>query len=272
MSQFLSRLLVVFLVTFVSAKAAEGPSSFFGFTVTPAAESSGLLSADSRAVLISPSFEIAAGIYQISGQQVSRVDATGSVSLPDLPLLLDQPSGALVDGRLYVAGGSTLFVLDLAASGSAWVELASMPLETEGEPALAGLHGILYLAGAGVNGTQTFSYNPSQDRWSELAAAPQDLRGYLGTSCGNDHILYFNANQTDDRILAYHRITDTWFEMGQLPQAILPLAVGSSETEFSLYAAGVTVSGKALLRPTKYGWVDHSVVAVLVLLLVGVGL
>ncbi|MDB2682422.1 sodium/solute symporter [Opitutales bacterium] len=271
MSQFLSRLLVVFLVTFVSAKAAEGPSSFFGFTVTPAAESSGLLSADSRAVLISPSFEIAAGIYQISGQQVSRVDATGSVSLPDLPFLLDQPSGALIDGRLYVAGGSTLFVLNLAASGSAWVELAALPLATEGEPALAGLHGILYLAGAGVNGTQTFSYDPSQDRWSELAAAPQDLRGYLATACGNDHILYFNGQVADDVILAYHRTTDTWFAMGQLPSALQVLAVGSKGTEFTLFSAESTVSGEALLRPTKYGWVDHSVVAVLVCLLVGVG-
>jgi solute:Na+ symporter, SSS family len=273
MSQLISRLLVVFLTTFVTALATDSSVSFFEFTVAPSAESSGVLLPDSGAAQVLQGLRITDGIFQISGQHVSLVDTTGYVSLPDLPLLLDQPGAALLGGRLYVAGGSQLFTLNLSAPESGWASPTALPLASDGAAlALTGLHGILYLAGVGIHGTQTLSYDPVQNVWSELSTAPRDLRGYLSIACGNDHILFFNANHADDRILAYHRITDTWFEMGQLPQAILPLAVASSDTEFSLFTKEVTVSGKALLRPTKYGWGDHLVVAVLVLLLVGVGL
>ena len=250
--------------------AADAAESFFEFNEAPAASAT-LLEERGEAVSVLQGLTLDAGWYQINGQQVSRVDAEGAVSLPDLPQALNSAAAALIGEQLYVVGDHSLLKLDLGVATSAWAECAALPESAGKQAVLAQQQGTLYLAGAGIHGTNTYAYDVSQDAWTARAAAPQDLRGYVATACGNDHILYFNAAKADDTILAYHRITDTWFEMGHLPQAVRPFVVGSSETEFRLFTADTIVTGKALLRPTKYGWVDHSVVAVLVCLLVGVG-
>ncbi len=251
--------------------AADAAKSFFEFTEAPAASAT-LLEERGEAVTVLQGLTIEDGFYQISGQQVSRVDAEGSVSLPDLPQALDAAAAVLIGEQLYVVGDHSLLKLDVGDSAADWSECAALPENTGTQAVLANQQGTLYLAGVGIAGTDTYAYDVSQDLWTARAVAPQDLRGFVATACGNDHILYFNGQVADDVILAYHRTTDTWFAMGQLPSALQVLAVGSKGTEFTLFSAESTVSGEALLRPTKYGWVDHSVVAVLVLLLVGVGL
>lgn len=249
---------------------ADATYSFFEFTETPAAAAS-LLEEHREAVLVLQGLTLDEGFYQINGRQVSRVDAEGSVRLADLPEAQNSPAAALIDEQLYVFGGDRLLKLELGVVGSDWFECAALPESAGEQLVLAQQQGTLYLAGAGMGGADAYAYDASQDMWTARATAPQDLRGYVATACGNDHILYFNATWPDDAILAYHRITDTWFTMGQLPAALQVLAVGSKGTEFMLFSAESTVIGEALLRPTKYGWVDHSVVAVLVCLLVGVG-
>jgi len=253
--------------------AGDAAESFFEFTEAPAvsATSATLLEERGEAVTVLQGLTLEEGFYQINGQQVSRVDAEGSVSLPDLPQALDAAAAALVGEQLYVVGDHSLLKLDVGVATSAWAECAELPESAGTQAVLASQQGTLYLAGVGIAGTDTYAYDASQDAWTARAAAPQDLRGFVATACGNDHILYFNAGRADEAILAYHRTTDTWFAMGQLPRALQVLAVGSQGTEFTLFSAETTVTGEALLRPTKYGWVDDSVVAVLVCLLVGVG-
>jgi solute:Na+ symporter, SSS family len=146
-----------------------------------------------------------------------------------------------------------------------------LPEPAAGKPVWVELHGILYVSGCGADGTASFAYNPVREEWEPLRPAPENLSGFVAASCGNDHLLFFNANRPDDRILAYHRITGEWFPMGSLPQAVLPVAASSHGTEFNLFTADTVLTGKALLQPTKYGWVDHSVVALLVISLVVVG-
>ncbi|MBC8371736.1 MAG: hypothetical protein H8E25_17170 [Planctomycetes bacterium] len=254
--------------------AADAGESFFEFTEAPAASvtSATLLEEGGDAVRVLQGLTLDAGFYQISGEQVSRVDAESTVSLPDLPQALTPSAAALAGEQLYVVGDNSLLKLDVAVADSAWTECAALPESGGDQPVLVGLLGTLYLTGVGNGGTDTYVYNASQDAWSALAAAPQDLRGFVATACGNDHLLYFNGQAADDAILAYHRTTDTWFAMGQLPAQLQVLAAGSTGTKFTLYAADSALSGEAVLRATKYGWVDHSVVAVLMLVLVGVGL
>ena len=252
--------------------ASDTSESFFEFTEAPVTASATLLEARGEALSVLPGLTLDAGFYQINGQQVSRVDAEGSVSLPDLPQALNPTAAALAGDRLYVVSGRTLLQLDLGAAASSWAECATLPQSSGEQPILVGLPGALYVAGAGIHGTDTYTYNASQDVWTQRSASPHDLRGMIATACGNDHILYFNGQAADDAMLAYHRTTDTWFAMGQLPSALQVLAVGSKGTEFTLYGIDSVVSGEAVLRATKYGWVDHSVVAVLMLVLVGVGL
>ena len=251
--------------------AADAAESFFEFSEAPAASVT-LLEERGEAVSVLQGLTIDAGFYQISGQQVSRVDAEGSVRLADLPRALNATAAALLGEQLYVLGDRNLVKLDVGAVGSDWAECAALPEESGEQPVLVGLQGGLYLTGVGIHGMDTFTYSESQDAWTARAVAPQDLRGMIGTTCGNDHLLYFNGQAADDSILAYHRTTDTWFAMGQLPSALHVLAAGSKGTDFTLYAADSVLAGKAVLRATKYGWVDHSVVAVLMLVLVGVGL
>jgi SSS family transporter len=250
---------------------AEVAESFFEFSESPTvASETTLLESDVDTVPVLQGLTVEAGVYRISGRRVSRVDTSGSENLPELPQ--NSSAAALVGDQLYVVSGSNLLRLDLAVAASDWAECATLPPGGGDQLLLVSLLGKLYMTGAGVHGTDTYSYDPLQDVWGALSAAPYDLRGFIGTACGNDHLLFFNGQAADDSILAYHRTTDTWFGMGQLPHAIQVLAAGSVGTEFTLYGADTVLSGQAVLRATKYGWVDHSVVAVLMLVLVGVGI
>lgn len=240
------------------------------------APAASFLAEHSGEVQVFQGLEIENGFYQISGRAVSRVDFNGdeaiSRALPDIPGALENPGAAIVGGELYAAGGSKLLKLNLKKPESGWVECSALPESAAGKPVLTGLRGVLYVSGPGPDGTGAFSYDPARDQWKVLSPAPEDLRGFVAASCGNDHLLYFNANTSGDRILAYYRVADEWCETGRLPQTLRPVGAVSSGTEFALFSASSVVMGNALLQPTKYGWLDHSVVAILVISLVMIGL
>ena len=259
------------LVLAVPGLAAETAEGFFEFTETPGVQSAAGLQ-ESDVLVFSfgwaqdrQGVETSQGGYRISGQKVVSLD--GTETLPDLPVALPNPGAALAGDDLFVAGGSTLLKLNLNTPDAGWIECAALPEAVGEQPALVDSSGVLHVVGAAA-----FSYHAERDEWKRLSPPPERLNGFVATACGHDHLLFFNANQPDDRIIAYHRITDSWFGMGHLPQAIEALGTASDGTEFTVWSKNETVSGKALLKPTKYGWADHLVVAILVLLLLGVGL
>lgn len=270
MNRFVKMTLALVLAVPGLALATEMAEGFFKFSEGKPLAMLALEKDADR--LVFQGLEIDDGYYRISGTSVSRVVGDEIKPLPDLPRVLSNPGAALAGGKLFVAGGKSLLKTDLSDPDSPWVECSSLPESAAGGPVLTGLHGILYVSGTGVSGTGAFSYNPVRDEWSALSAAPEDLRGFVASSCGNDHLLFFNANKPDGRILAYHRITDEWFEMGRLPQAVQPIGAASTGTEFTLFTPDSVLTGKALLQPTKYGWVDHSVVALLMVALIMVGM
>ena len=59
--------------------------------------------------------------------------------------------------------------------------------------------------------------------------------------------------------------------MGPLPTAAQAVAAVSAGAQFTVITATDAISGKAILKPTKYGWVDHGVVLLLIIALVAVG-
>ena len=242
--------------------AADTAEGFFEFSE---GAPSAAVSAE-KGALVFQSLDVEAGYYRISGEKVARVVGGESTPLPNLPVELSTPGAAMAGGNLFVVEGTTLLKLNPAAPESGWTACAALPEAVGENPTVAGSHGVLHVIGAAA-----FAYHPQRDEWKRLSEPTEALNGFVATACGNDHLLFFNANQPDDRILAYHRITDTWFEMGHLPSVILPLGAASDGTDFTIWSKDAAVSGKALLKPTKYGWVDHSVVAILVLVLVGVG-
>lgn len=262
MNKFVKMTLALVLAVPGLALAAENTEGFFEFSETAAA----MVQEPGEGVLVFQGLEIDDGFYRISGQSVTRVVGDETEFLPDLPMALSNPGAAMAGGSLFVANGTTLFKLNPADPQSGWIECAALPESVGEAPAVVGSRGVLHVAGAAA-----FAYHPERDEWKRLSEPSEVLNGFVATACGHDHLLFFNANQPDDRIIAYHRITDTWFGMGHLPSTLLPLGAASDGTDFTLFTKGGVISGKALLKPTKYGWVDHSVVAILVLVLVGVG-
>ena len=262
--------LSVFLTITILPAAAQTAESFFEFSEV--IDSAHTFGQRDQALSILRGLSLDQGWYQIEGQQFSQTDVAGTRSLPSPPL--GQPAGAaaLIGEEVFLVGDQNLLVMDTGDAPAAWTHCAALPEDSGSDVVLAQQQGTLYLAGVGMDGLSTYAYDRRQGVWVARADAPQDMRGYVATACGHDHILYFNSAKACDTILAYHRVTDTWFPMGQLPRVLQVAAVGSEGTQFTLYAADVVLQGEALLRPTKYGWYDHAVLACLVALLVGVGL
>jgi hypothetical protein len=109
---------------------------------------------------------------------------------PPMPTRRGEVAGAVLDGRLYVAGGfgeprgsqSRAFeAFDPATN--AWVELAPLP-EARDHAALTALGDFLYLTGGYAEGfaarANLWRYDPTANRWSALAPMP-DRRGAHAT-------------------------------------------------------------------------------------------
>jgi len=225
-------------------------------------------------------FKSTEDVIQVSGADQSVIQYTtsnGAVSKNELALLpetLFNISSTVVGSNLFVAGQGkqfSLFKLNLSDKDARWKKCSIKDGLNGSKPVLVGLHSTLYLFGAGANGSATASYNPMRDTWKELMNYSSDIRGFKGVSCGNDHILFFNANQPDNIIVAYHRITNTWFELGKLPRTIVPLGAISSGTTFSIIMPESMIVGEAVLKPTKYGMIDHAVVVIFISSLVLIG-
>jgi hypothetical protein len=99
-------------------------------------------------------------------------------------------SGAavVIDGKLYVAGGTAGFDTPVAAldvydpTTNTWRTLAPMP--TGGTAAGAGLHGKFYVVVCGST-PRTYAYNPITNKWTTRANAP---------SCGSGEVTRVSLN------------------------------------------------------------------------------
>lgn len=242
------------------------------------------LKAHSTDTLVLTDLAINHVFYRINGSQVFRVDqqegAVVSVNLANLPAVLDNVSATLIANTLYVVGSHvvgngtevTLLTLDLTNENANWSSVTSMPQGLHAHSVLAALHDTLYV----VSAQASYSYNPAKDTWKSIALAPAAITGSLGFSSGDAHLLYVKSQQASSDILAYHNVTNTWFKIGSLPEAIQANAVVSKGTDFTIVQTEGTgetlLSGKTVLKATKFGLWDTLVVVMLVFLLIGVGI
>ena len=172
------------------------------------------------------------------------------------------------------ARGFELARRDAGNPEAVWEPCPAPPVRLGVAPALAVQSGLLYLSGAGEDGRESFSYNPLRNEWTPISPAPENMQGFVGTGCGNDHVLFFNGNTEDDRIIAYHRITDEWVAIGRLPEAIKAICAQTDASDvdsFIVFSSSGAVRGKAVLQPTRYHFVNHLVVAALLLALIWIG-
>ncbi|MBN2162781.1 MAG: sodium:solute symporter [Pontiellaceae bacterium] len=134
----------------------------------------------------------------------------------------------------------------------------------------------VYVAGVGPEGIDTFSFYPKDASWSALSVSGFDMRGFVGAACGksHSHILFLNASEADRRIIAYHSIYDRWIEIGQLPEAVQVVSVkadSKDENKLTAYTGAGAIEITAKLLPTKYHWVNHLVVAALLIAILSIG-
>jgi len=281
--------IVLMMLPGLTGAEARLPSDFFVFSESslPSAEWGGLLQQRSGAASAFQNLNtliLAGGSDQgTPSTAVFRHTASQGTLLkevlPSLPFPLTDAAATVAGGRLYVAGGwnesgsnPLLLRLDLSRPNQEWTVCSVVPACVAESSQLTFLHGRLYLTGTGTDGTEAWSYNPVRDEWKPLSPSPEALRGFSGVSCGDAHLVFIHTGGLDSRMLAYHLVTDRWLDAGSLPQAVHPIGAVSSGTSFSVFTADGVITGRALLKPTKYGIYDHLVVAVLAATLIGLGI
>ena len=263
----ISRSLMLFATLSISAQNVE---SFFEFS--PLDDANILAKETEDSLLVLPGLRLADGFYQIGQEEVQFFGPEKTKTLPNLPAGKEVAVAAYFGGQLYAIADHQLLCLNVQEAPVKWEVIAGVPSEMGVFYSLVATTEGLFLSGAGSNGTHSYAYNLQQGLWQDRAAAPFDLSHHVATPCGHDHILYFNQKIADKTILSYHKATDSWFKIGELPNPLQVVAAGSSGTEFTIYGKDRALSGKAVLIATKYGWVDHLVVVLLIGVLVGVGL
>lgn len=182
-------------------------------------------------------------------------------ALPDLPVPLANAAGALVEGTIYVAGGSgkpgeqaasdQCFALDPAAARPAWVTLPPCPGKPRILPVAAGSGDGFYLFGGAalepVNGRvarvylrDAWCYHPGRG-WTRLADLPKPCVAGPTPAPEVDATFLLAGGDDGSRvgfqpiekhpgfprtILAYDIRSDSWHTNGEVPaaRATLPTA------------------------------------------------
>jgi len=226
-------------------------------------------------------------------------------SLPSLPFSMSKMAGALVDQKIYLAGGysdgqlaNSFLCLDLLKWGDQdfeWEILEDFPGSPRlqavgvGQNAAEEKHFFLFSGLSDPEGVEDsdmlkdgLEYNPKTGTWTKLPEiAPKgqqalSLHGGSAIAMGTQHIL-FTAGIIRE-VLAYHTITQTWIKVEDFP---FP---GSTEATMVRWDNGFVVLnggkkpglrpgiylGESLYSP-KFGWINWSVVVLYLLLMVFIG-
>lgn len=171
---------------------------------------------------------------------------------PSLPVPLANATGALLDHKIYLAGGQEsmqqpeatrhFYVLDLAHRAQGWKVLEAWPGEARGYAVSAvqsdGFDNCFYLFSGRnyhTNGhvevlTDAFAYNPRLQSWSKLDQT-FPVMAATATPAGANHILFIggvaelidgsdNHPGFDRKIRLYHTITRTLIEKETLPYPV----------------------------------------------------
>jgi N-acetylneuraminic acid mutarotase len=128
-----------------------------------------------------------ADVFELAFDDASQLRVN---SMPPLPIAQSAGAAAILDGRLYVAGGyvdgqvtKRCWSLDPSRRDQGWLEIKSIPGEPRAYPALAAAAGKLYLLGGMVPVKESmhvfkdvFEYDPRSDRWGNFGELP--VSGY----------------------------------------------------------------------------------------------
>ena len=176
------------------------------------------------------------------------------VPMASLPIPLANAAGAVLDGTLYIVGGSEspgeqsasrrMFALDCRRPDSRWLECEPLPGKARILPVAAAVNGALYVMGGAaleamdgkvkrVYLREAWRYRPGTG-WQQLADLPKPaVAAPTPAPCAN-HTIYIVGGDDGKlagfqpleqhpgfpkSILAYDIATDSWHEAGNVPEA-----------------------------------------------------
>ena len=236
-------------------------------------------------VLVLKGAKIEDGYYIISGQTLTEViykdeKKSKEKTLAKPPVAAEELNAILNNGELFIATKTTLYKLDLKNAEAGWQKSADLPEAANVAPSMASLNKQVYVTGLGTENNATYSYNPIRNEWKKLSPATIDgtsisTLGMTASTCGDEHLIFLDTTKPSDRILIYYRVMDEWFENGKLPKPIQAVAVTAKsepgKVDLTVFTATESLTGKVLQKPTKYHWVNHLVVVLLIIALIAIG-
>ena len=154
-----------------------------------------------------------------TGPHASAAGDAWSPGAP-MPTARSEIALAVLDGRIYVAGGLAQFgttaafqVYDPAADR--WQKLTSLP-ERRHHAGLAALGGRVYLTGGYRDlsfsdpGRQTWAYDPAADRWHQVADMPGPRAAHAMAALGDRLYVVGGVGPDPAAVWAYDPSADRW--------------------------------------------------------------
>jgi N-acetylneuraminic acid mutarotase len=156
------------------------------------------------------------GATEVNDDGFRLIEADGKLrwdEMPRLPQGRTAGGGAILDGRLFIACGSTsdgatnrVLSLDFRSSGAAWRERSPLPGPARLYPALVACGRYVYLFGgmrivpqAGMEVfNDAYRYDPKSDAWERLPDLP--ARGYCWAASPIDDAHVLLTGRADGRI------------------------------------------------------------------------
>jgi kelch-like protein 24/35 len=167
------------------------------------------------------------GGFNAAGASLDSVyvfDGSGWRSGTRLPLGVDHPSAASLNGQVYLAGGHSygrtsarLFRLD----GDHWTELAALHFARGGH-ALVAAQGKLYAIGGNNsrgNVGPAESFDPAANAWTVLSSLPVPRNHVSGFVFGSRACVAGGRSPNTGRVDCFDAVDGSWSRMADLPRA-----------------------------------------------------
>jgi N-acetylneuraminic acid mutarotase len=174
------------------------------------------------------------------GPRVALAVEGSWVSLASLPDPRQEVGVAVLDGRIYVAGGlpRSDALQEYDAATDTWRQRARLPIAVD-HPAMAAVAGRIYVIGGYTDSGDSaavYEYDRAGDRWTQRTSMPT-ARGAPAAAVIAGRIYVVGGTSATQRDLeAYDPATDSWTRLPPMPTGRNHLAAGALQGR--LYAAG----------------------------------
>lgn len=233
-----------------------------------------ILKEESVPLVFAASTNIDSDIFWVNSKgHIKKISASEENSPAQVASL---PSDAIVKSLAF--DGNDFFVLTnnselkhlsykAISKTKEWNILGKTPNKSLNKPSLLISSGEVYLFAE----NEFYAFNIKNKTWKSLSSPKETDRYHIGFTLGNSFLMFVDEAPSNSPILAYNKITNVWVNSGELSDSNKILGASSLENTFVLITTNSIIRGSTELVPTKYSYIDHAVVVLLVSLLLGVG-